>query len=99
MNRLQFETAVANKGGAMEADAISKNGDSPKTHSSRNNNLLMFFCTTFFVVLITAIMLSGCKKNKDNEDNDGISTSDFINIEGAVFHRHGFFDRSGAGTR
>ena len=85
MNRLQFETAVANQGGAMEADAISKNGRNPKSQTSRTNNLLMFFCTTFLVVLISAIMLSGCKKNKDNDDNDGISTSDFINIEGATY--------------
>jgi len=39
MSIFKFEAAVANQGGAMEADTISINGDSPKNHSSRRNFL------------------------------------------------------------
>ena len=39
MNRVEFKTvAVANQGGAMEQRNHFKNGDSPKTQSSRANN-------------------------------------------------------------
>ena len=34
---LTIETAVANQGGAMEAETISKNGRNLKIHTSRGN--------------------------------------------------------------
>ena len=39
MKRFFLETAVANQGGAMEAETIRKNGVSPKNHRSRNINI------------------------------------------------------------
>ena len=41
MNRLKFGAAVANSG-AMEADTISKNGQSSKSHTSRRKFLSFF---------------------------------------------------------
>jgi len=35
---LTIEAAVANRSGAMEAETISKNGQSSKSHTSRENN-------------------------------------------------------------
>jgi len=51
-----IETAVANQGGAMGADTISKNGASSKSHTSRRNiskNLL-------FLAVIACVILSSC---------------------------------------
>ena len=69
MNRVELKTvAVANHGGAMEADTIHKNGDSPKTHSSRANFLTM----TCFALMSASIIFSGCDKDDDkNGDDDG----------------------------
>ncbi|MDR1666979.1 MAG: Ig-like domain-containing protein [Bacteroidales bacterium] len=39
MNMLKVKAAVANHGGAMEADTISKNGQSTKSHTSRGHFL------------------------------------------------------------
>jgi len=36
---LTIEAAVANQGGAMEAETISKNGRSSKSQTSRGNNI------------------------------------------------------------
>ena len=35
MDRLEFKTAVANNGGAMEADTISKNGQNPESQMNK----------------------------------------------------------------
>jgi len=37
MNYLKFKAAIANQGGTMEADTISKNGRSLKSQMSRGN--------------------------------------------------------------
>jgi len=34
---LKTKEAVANQGGAMETETISKNGANPKSHTSRGN--------------------------------------------------------------
>ena len=57
------DTAVANFGGAMEADTISKHGRSLKSHTSKGN-FLGNIRKTFFVVAVGTIMLfsiSSCK--------------------------------------
>jgi len=51
-SNLTIEAAVANQGGAMEADTISKNGRSSKSQMSRGNFLLII------ISLMTIIMFS-----------------------------------------
>ena len=65
LSRLTNETAVANQSGAMEAETISKNGDSPKTQSSRAN----FFIFVCFALLA---VFSGCDKDKDKEKSNSV---------------------------
>jgi hypothetical protein len=58
--------AVANYGGAMEADTISKNGRSQKSQMSMGNNI-RFMSTglqTIFIFAFTAITLIGCAFSK-----------------------------------
>jgi len=45
-SNLTIETAVANQSGAMEADTISKNGRSLKSHTSKKNNFVKMSKTT-----------------------------------------------------
>ena len=52
---LTIGTAVANQSGAMEADTISKNGRSSKSHTSRRNkySLVIFVCLFCFATFST----------------------------------------------
>ena len=52
-SNLTIGTAVANQSGAMEADTISKNGRSSKSHTSRKNifKMAVLFCVMFCVSL------------------------------------------------
>ena len=59
MNRLKFNKAVTRQNGTMEADAISKNGRSPKSHTGRGNILTgvlhnSFSMKVFFTLALTA---------------------------------------------
>ncbi|MCL2072471.1 MAG: hypothetical protein FWH18_00965 [Marinilabiliaceae bacterium] len=64
-NELVTETAVVDKGGAMEADTISKNGRSSKSQTSRGN----FLCLVFFTFLVSAVMFYNCEDNENNGNN------------------------------
>jgi len=55
-----IETASANQSGAMEADTISKNGRSSKSHMSRGN-IFQFVLLTIAAILI----FSSCSKDKE----------------------------------
>ena len=50
-SNFSIETAVANQSGAMEAETISKNGQSSKSHKSRGN---MFLTLIIASIVITA---------------------------------------------
>jgi|GEM_PF-7061660 len=50
-SNFSIEAAVANCSGAMEADTISKNGRSSKSHMSRNNFLKLI---VFFIAVCTS---------------------------------------------
>ena len=58
LNNLRNETAVANQSEVMEADTISKNGRSSKSHMSRGNRL-QFVLALFWLV---SLGLSGCSQ-------------------------------------
>jgi len=70
------ETVVANQGGAMEADTISKNGRSSKSHTSRENLLYHLFIS-FFVVSVT---FTSCNKDDEGTTTTG-STSHFTVLD------------------
>jgi len=50
---LTIEKAVANQGGAMEAETISKNGRSSKSHMSRGN---IFMGKMFLLLMLAAVL-------------------------------------------
>ena len=58
--------AVANHGGAMEADTISKNGTSPKSHTIRVNFLSYFIVAAF---VVSAAFMSCNKDDGSNGEN------------------------------
>jgi len=66
---LTDRTAVANQGGAMEADTISKNGRSSNSHTSRGN----FLRKAFFSLLALSVIFSGC----NDEDDNGLVSGGF----------------------
>jgi len=58
MSKLNFEAAVANHGGAMEAETIKKNGRSSKSQMSSRN---VFGMNKFIALFaLTVLILSGC---------------------------------------
>ncbi|MCL2074452.1 MAG: hypothetical protein FWH18_11050 [Marinilabiliaceae bacterium] len=69
--------AVANMGGAKEADTISKNGRNSKSQTSRGN----FFRVLFFTILVSGVMFCSCDDNENNGNNgngdDELATSTF----------------------
>ena len=74
-SNLTIGTAVANQSGAMEADTISKNGRSLKSHTSRGNFLIMLLSIFF-----TGFIFLGCKKDDDKDDIDKNET-EFVELE------------------
>ena len=65
LSNLTIKAAVANQGGAMEADTILKNGRSLKSQMSRRN----FLRNACFAVLLTVFMLVSCSKKDDANIN------------------------------
>ena len=61
--------AVTNQGEAMEADTISKNGRSSKSHTSRGNRKLL----TLFILIASAFVLSSC--SSPSPESDGIKAA------------------------
>ena len=59
---LAIGAAVANQGGAMEADTISKHGRNSKSHTSRGNilNICMNSMKFIFLMFIAFAILSSC---------------------------------------
>jgi hypothetical protein len=62
MSRLNLVTAVANQSGAMEADTISKNGRSLKSHTSRGNISICMLVLLF--VISFGVGLSACTESR-----------------------------------
>ena len=60
---LTIEKAVANQGGAMETETISKNGRNPKNLMSRGN----FKLFAVFILVAGMIAIKSCKKDPDNK--------------------------------
>jgi len=67
MKKIKFfnSEAVANNGGAMEADTISKHGRSSKSQTSRGNNFL--FRNSCFLLLTASLIIFGCNNNSGGE--------------------------------
>ena len=82
MNRLKFETvvagcddvAVAFHGGAMEQRNHFKNGDSPKTQSSRAN-LFRKACFALFCAIVVSVAFTACNKDDDSSENGDLNDS------------------------
>ena len=56
-----IEAAVANQSGAMEADTISKNGESSKSHVSRGKSLIKAKFAVLFLMTSMMFGLGSCE--------------------------------------
>ena len=74
-SKILSELAIANQSGAMEADTISKNGRSSKSHKS-SVNILRY---AFFALLSMCIIFSGC--DKDDDKGGGANTVNQITVK------------------
>ena len=66
MERIVFKTseAAANHGGAMEAETISKNAASLKSHTSKRNLMKKIFALA--IVMLVIFPITACSSNSSN---------------------------------
>ena len=89
MNEIKYKIAVANQGGAMEAETISKNGQSSKSQTSRVN-ILKYLA---FVALAASIVFSSCKNDNDTDEHsiqllESISSNGVLNTNYEYDNQH-----------
>ena len=79
MNKFKFKAAVANQGGAMEADTISKHGRSSKSLMSRKN---IQFLSTIYALSVMCLVFTGCPKDPEDKSPLTITKPNY----GDIYH-------------
>ena len=84
----KVDTAVANFGGAMEADTISKHGRSSKSQMSRGNFLRTTYVLASVLVMATSIACGGGSGGK----NSAITLEEFKKRYKEISEDQNYFD-------
>ena len=86
---LTIETAVANQSGAMEADTISKNGASSKSHTSRRNNILVI--TAFVALMLSMVACGGGSGSGGGSKSSRIPNGTYIYLSEMIIREGGAY--------